>query len=181
MWVINSRWLRPCPLYTPPVAPTDWMVRWELGIWELSYSRRTSFEELVQILSFRGRRSRNKVSVGEPAEGSLTLLRLGPSQGWAWMDPHPFTPVNRWSLFMVNPQTTVLNSLKQKQLGSAERKFIFSSAPQNATKNNFQQRISWFSQRWRAQRNAKRNVNCRLQRIIKILNANGTSKACLGV
>ena len=36
--------------------------------------------EAVQTLSFRGRRSRNKVSVGEPAEGSLpvfppTLLR----------------------------------------------------------------------------------------------------------
>ena len=28
--------------------------------------------EAVQTLSFRGRRSRNKVSVGEPAEGSLT-------------------------------------------------------------------------------------------------------------
>ena len=29
--------------------------------------------ELVQIFLTRGRRSRNKVSVGEPAEGSLTL------------------------------------------------------------------------------------------------------------
>ena len=29
--------------------------------------------EVVQTLSFRGRRSRNKVSVGEPAEGSLTV------------------------------------------------------------------------------------------------------------
>ena len=29
--------------------------------------------EPIQILSFRGRRSRNKVSVGEPAEGSLTI------------------------------------------------------------------------------------------------------------
>ncbi len=32
--------------------------------------------DFVQTLSFRGRRSRNKVSVGEPAEGSLTLLIL---------------------------------------------------------------------------------------------------------
>ena len=30
--------------------------------------------EAVQTLSFRGRRSRNKVSVGEPAEGSLSFL-----------------------------------------------------------------------------------------------------------
>ena len=29
--------------------------------------------ESVQTLSFKGRRSRNKVSVGEPAEGSLTI------------------------------------------------------------------------------------------------------------
>ena len=29
--------------------------------------------EAVQTLSFRGRRSRNKVSVGEPAEGSLSV------------------------------------------------------------------------------------------------------------
>ena len=32
------------------------------------------FCEAVQTLSFRGRRSRNKVSVGEPAEGSLSFL-----------------------------------------------------------------------------------------------------------
>ena len=32
--------------------------------------------EAVQTLSFRGRRSRNKVSVGEPAEGSLLVYFL---------------------------------------------------------------------------------------------------------
>ena len=32
--------------------------------------------EIVQICSSRGRRSRNKVSVGEPAEGSLTSTTL---------------------------------------------------------------------------------------------------------
>ncbi len=32
----------------------------------------TCAREVVQTLPFRGRRSRNKVSVGEPAEGSLT-------------------------------------------------------------------------------------------------------------
>ena len=33
-WYLSQQqhWLRPCPLYTPPVAPTDWMVRWSLGI-----------------------------------------------------------------------------------------------------------------------------------------------------
>ena len=31
--------------------------------------------ELVQTLSLRGRRSRNKVSVGEPAEGSFMFIK----------------------------------------------------------------------------------------------------------
>jgi hypothetical protein len=30
--------------------------------------------KFIQTLSFRGRRSRNKVSVGEPAEGSLDYI-----------------------------------------------------------------------------------------------------------
>ena len=34
--------------------------------------------EAVQTLLFRGRRSRNKVSVGEPAEGSLSFLHPHP-------------------------------------------------------------------------------------------------------
>ena len=34
--------------------------------------------EAVQTLSFRGRRSRNKVSVGEPAEGSLPVFPPAP-------------------------------------------------------------------------------------------------------
>ncbi len=38
-------------------------------------------------------------------------------------------------------------------------------------KNNFWQRISWLSQRWRTQRIAISNVNCRIQWIIKSLNA----------
>ena len=36
---------------------------------------------------------------------------------------------------------------------------------------NFQQWISWFSHRWRTQRNAISNVNCRIQWIIESLNA----------
>ena len=36
---------------------------------------------------------------------------------------------------------------------------------------NFQQRISWLSHRWRTQRNAISNVNCRIQWIIESLNA----------
>ena len=41
----------------------------------------------------------------------------------------------------------------------------------NASIYNFQQRISWLSHRWRTQRNAISNVNCRIQWIIESLNA----------
>ena len=73
MWVINPRRLRPCPLYTPPVAPTDRTVRRGLETAGPPRGRKATGPplELVRTLSFRGRRSRNKVSVGEPAEGSV--------------------------------------------------------------------------------------------------------------
>jgi hypothetical protein len=51
-----------------PVRPLDWGN--EVG------SPNEMPREVVQTLSFRGRRSRNKVSVGEPAEGSLTVSFL---------------------------------------------------------------------------------------------------------
>ena len=41
--------------------------------------------------------------------------------------------------------------------------------------NNFQQRISWLLQRWRTQRNAIRNANCRIPWVIKSLNAHCAS------
>ena len=44
---------------------------------------------------------------------------------------------------------------------------------------NFQQRMSWLPQRWRTQRNAIRNANCRTSWIIKILNAHCASRICL--
>ena len=48
---------------------------------------------------------------------------------------------------------------------------VWISSPQSEMKNNFWQRISWLSQRWRTQRIAISNVNCRIQWIIKSLNA----------
>ena len=45
---------------------------------------------------------------------------------------------------------------------------------------NFQRRISWFPYRWRTQRNAIRNANCRTPRVIRSLNATGAGlPACL--
>ena len=45
-----------------------------------------SLRELGQTWSFRGSKSRNKVSVGEPAEGSLLMcdLKYLTSQGWVF-------------------------------------------------------------------------------------------------
>ncbi len=64
--------MRPCPLYTPPVAPTDWM-RWWVNLNDWSYTVKLKVSYIyLQTKLFRGRRSRNKVSVGEPAEGSIT-------------------------------------------------------------------------------------------------------------
>ena len=48
---------------------------------------------------------------------------------------------------------------------------LFAKAERNKMKYNFQQRISWLSHRWRTQRNAICNVNCRIQWIIESLNA----------
>ena len=46
--------------------------------------------------------------------------------------------------------------------------------------NHFQQRMSWLPQRWRTQRNAIRHANCKIQWVIKTLNASCTSsEVCL--
>ena len=41
--------------------------------------------------------------------------------------------------------------------------------------NHFQQRMPWLPQRWRTQRNAIRHANCKIQWVIKTLNATCTS------
>lgn len=61
--------------HRPSLLPIEWSGE-NLGFSFLPSLCKEAGErgELVQILSFRGRRSRNKVTVGEPAVGSLTLL-----------------------------------------------------------------------------------------------------------
>jgi hypothetical protein len=55
-----------------PVSCLDWLVDYT----RISNPNRVvSRWEILQTLSLRGRRSRNKVSVGEPAEGSFTPLK----------------------------------------------------------------------------------------------------------
>ena len=63
--------MRPCPLYTPPVAPTDESSGEVHGV-----AVHAMAVEVKWTSRFRGRRSRNKVSVGEPAEGSFKHLSI---------------------------------------------------------------------------------------------------------
>ena len=63
------------------------------GVWFWLWFAKLRSREVAQTCPFRGRRSRNKVSVGEPAEGSLsypsrTTLRIVAAFCWKW----PFAP-----------------------------------------------------------------------------------------
>lgn len=64
--MITARRLRPCLLYTPPVAPTDLD-----GLASCPEPRVLSRDEAPRACPSGGRRSRNKAAVGEPAAGSF--------------------------------------------------------------------------------------------------------------
>ena len=66
MCVSNARRLRPCLLYTPPVAPTDLDV-----LVSCPECAPRGMHEVLRTPMSGGRRSRNKAAVGEPAAGSL--------------------------------------------------------------------------------------------------------------
>ena len=74
-------------MYTPPVATTDWENLGEAGTETCSASRPYLSWKQFQQYSSRGSKSRNKVSVGEPAEGSLTMILLSNkhSLAMAWL------------------------------------------------------------------------------------------------
>ena len=62
--------------HRPSLVPIEWSGE-DLGrpdVYDLFGGQR--WLELVQTVLFRGTKSRNKVSVGEPAEGSLTQLSI---------------------------------------------------------------------------------------------------------
>ena len=114
--------------------------------------------KVLRTLSFRGRRSRNKVSVGEPAEGSLKIIQptlwiVFEGTSASFLDafvssPSHTHPINLrvWSLLFLSPLF-----VQKKE----ERK--------NDNRNNSQQWMSWLSQRWRTQRNAIRSVICTIR------------------
>ena len=81
-------------------------------------------------------------------------------------------------LFEKSPELTssVMNRKQRKDFY-----YEFSCLKNDWMTNNFQQWMSWLPQRWRTQRNAIRNANCKTSWIIKILNAHCASilGACL--
>ena len=64
--MITARRLRPCLLYTPPVAPTDLD-----GLASCPDLGSRDLGEAPRACPSGGRRSRNKAAVGEPAAGSF--------------------------------------------------------------------------------------------------------------
>ena len=58
--------------HRPSLLPIEWLSE-NVGS-RARCSNATCAREVVQTWSFRGSKSRNKVSVGEPAEGSLTNI-----------------------------------------------------------------------------------------------------------
>ena len=63
--------------HRPSLLPIEWSGEL-FGPWQRLWFAKLMLGEDTQTLSFRGRRSRNKVSVGEPAEGSLSFLHPHP-------------------------------------------------------------------------------------------------------
>lgn len=59
--------------HRPSLLPIEWLSEASGG----RGCRKAFLAETGQTWSFRGSKSRNKVSVGEPAEGSLTMGAMG--------------------------------------------------------------------------------------------------------
>ena len=62
--------------HRPSLLPIEWFSEASWLAPTLCLVQRVGGREVVQTWSFRGSKSRNKVSVGEPAEGSLTRIHV---------------------------------------------------------------------------------------------------------
>ena len=86
----------------------------------------TYVREVVQTLPFRGRRSRNKVSVGEPAEGSLSFLHphLAYRSRFGELCASETTrglPVLAWRVSASRRSRTLLRQIYKRLCGRAPR------------------------------------------------------------
>lgn len=79
--MITARRLRPCLLYTPPVAPTD-----SDGLASCPEALVQTGGEAPRACPSGGRRSRNKAAVGEPAAGSFPPLSV-----YHWVDNNQYS------------------------------------------------------------------------------------------
>ena len=73
LWFNKPPGIRPCPLYTPPVALTDGLLCEFEGLGTQKFIS-AHLWKLKRTVWSKGKRSRNKASVGEPADGSLRVI-----------------------------------------------------------------------------------------------------------
>jgi len=73
LWFNRPPGIRPCPLYTPPVALTDGLLCEFEGLGQSRLVLDQYLWKLKRTVWSKGKRSRNKASVGEPADGSLRV------------------------------------------------------------------------------------------------------------
>ena len=74
LWFNKPPGIRPCPLYTPPVALTDGLLCEFEGLYFYIRLAHINIRKLKRTVWSKGKRSRNKASVGEPADGSLRIF-----------------------------------------------------------------------------------------------------------
>ena len=75
LWFNKPPGIRPCPLYTPPVALTDGLLCEFEGLGTQKFIS-AHLWKLKRTVWSKGKRSRNKASVGEPADGSLRVIYI---------------------------------------------------------------------------------------------------------
>ena len=152
------------------------MTRWKIGTVNLFALLRVGLWELFLTSPFRGRWSRNKVSVGEPAEGSLPHLKNFPRElsnlfcacaGSAFSDADAAEAERRLVSFVWDQLIYFFKPLFYKMTDQ----YCENESSCFKLDNNFQQWMSRLAHRWRTLRTAIRNANCRIQWVIEILNA----------
>ena len=117
--MITARRLRPCLLYTPPVAPTD-----SDGLASCPEGCAQARREAPRACPSGGRRSRNKAAVGEPAAGSFPPL-------------HMYHPVDNQSIFVRNNQRATVDHWARASTKNVARSEIGGGEPQPYANRHF--------------------------------------------
>ena len=107
------------------------------------------WRKVLRTLSFRGRRSRNKVSVGEPAEGSFAQRNV--------LFHPPRT--TQCFLFLKKENIFSVSSMLRSHCNVCDVIYLL------------RRRMPWLEDRWRTQRTVLNISNCRFPRKKRILNA----------